>query len=56
MKNMSTEEMKSYIKSAGKAHLVKELVESDWPLDAALGWVYDMITLSNTEFLSKHFN
>ena len=49
-------EMKAYIKEAGKCSLVAELVEGNGTeIEAAVEYVYDMLTLSRQEFGRKHF-
>lgn len=56
MKKMDVDELKNFVRSAGKTELVKELVENGWKLEAALEWVHDMLTLTKKEFIEKHFN
>ena len=53
MKNI--EEIKDFIRNANQAHSVKELVEFGWELEPALNWVYDMLTLTNEEFVAKRY-
>ena len=53
---MELEAMKSYIRENILTHLVKELVtETDMDVASAVEYVYDMKTLSKTQFASKYF-
>ena len=53
---ITLEAMKSYIKTQGKAHLVKELVVGmDMEVSDAVEYVYDHITMSKEEFSKKYF-
>lgn len=50
------EDMKQFIKNSGKASSVEELVRSgEWDVNDAIEYVYDRLTLTRKEFLSKYF-
>lgn len=47
---------KEYIKNAGKANRVKELVQGlDMKVEDAINLVYDELTLSHNDFIDKYF-
>lgn len=53
---MKLEAMKSYIRENNLTHLVKELVTgADMDVASAVEYVYDMKTLSKSQFASKYF-
>lgn len=52
---MRIEEMKSYLKENGLAHLVKELVDGGIDVDGAVEYVYDSHTLEKEAFVAKYF-
>lgn len=53
---MSINEMKSFIKSNNKSHLVKELVTGlDMSVEDAVEYVYDHLTMSKEVFIKKYF-
>ena len=53
---MTIAEMKTFIKSSGSAHLVKELVENlNMDVEGAVSYVYDTLTLTKEQFVAKYF-
>lgn len=53
---MTISEKKAYIKSQDKADMVKELVEGvDMSVEAAVSYVYDILTLTKEQFVAKYF-